>query len=46
MRQELIAPGDLRDFTYRSRIIEELMKRGESIRGVITFQESAGSVSG
>jgi hypothetical protein len=46
MRQELIAPGDLRDFTYRSRIIEELMKRGGSIRGVVTFREFAGSVSG
>jgi hypothetical protein len=46
MRQELIAPGDLRDFTYRSRIIEELMKRGVTIHGVVTFQESAGSVSG
>ena len=55
MRQELIARGDPRDFTYRSllsidRMIThvmplaeinnafELMKRGESIRGVVTFQ--------
>jgi hypothetical protein len=27
MRQELIAPGDLRDFTYRSLLPEDL-KRG------------------
>jgi hypothetical protein len=27
MRQELIAPGDLRDFTYRSQIFEDF-KRG------------------